>query len=132
MFPDRMGVCKIMAKLLCRCNLLKSDDIRLKNLTSSNRWCELSEFSKVEDVRHLILDCPATQEIRDLMFQKVDDLGDGHGNYWQMTINERLDILLGSLIDGFDPQQMVEIWLIGASYIGAMYSLRVKSRKGIG
>ena len=109
MFPDWMGVCEIMAKLLCRCSLLKSDDVRLKNLTPSNRWCEQCEFSNVDDIRHLILDCLAAQEIRDLMFQKVDDLVDHHGNYWQMTINERLDILMGSLIDGLDPQEMVDI-----------------------
>ena len=63
------------------------------------------------------------------MFQKVDELVDGRGNYRQTSINEIL--LLVSLIDGFDPQQMVDIWLTGASYIGAMYNLRVKSSKGI-
>ena len=67
------------------------------------------------------------------MFQKVDELVDGRGNYWQMTISERLEVLLGSRIDGLDPQQMVDIWLTCASYIGVMYSLRVvTSRKGIG
>ena len=39
-FPDRMGTCEIMAKLVCQCSLLKADDIRLKNLTASNRWCD--------------------------------------------------------------------------------------------
>ena len=132
MFPDWMSICEIMAKLICRCSLLKSDDVRLKSLTPSNRWCDLCEFSNVEDIWHLIMDCSSTQEIRDLMFREVNGLVDGRGNYHQMTINERLDVFLGSIIDGFDPQQMVDIWLTGAKYIRVMYTCRVKTWKGIG
>ena len=59
-FPDKMGTFEIMAKLVCRCSMLKSDDLRLKNLTASKRWCEFCELSEVEDVRHLTLNCPGT------------------------------------------------------------------------
>ena len=132
MFPDQMGICEIMAKLLCRCSILKSDDVRLKSLTQSNRWCDRCDLSNVEDVRHLVLYCPLTQSIRDRMFIEVDRLVDGRGNYMQLTINDKYDVLLGSLICGFDPPSMIDIWLTGASFIGAMYNHRVRSRKGIG
>ena len=29
-FPDKMGTCEIMAKPVCWCSMLKSDDLRLK------------------------------------------------------------------------------------------------------
>ena len=132
MFPDQMGICEIMAKLLCRCSLLKSDDVRLKNLTPSNRWCDCCDISNVEDVRHLVRYCSSTQSMRDRMFIEVDRLVDGRGNYSHLSINDKFDVLLGSLIRGLDPPSMIDIWLTGASFIGMMYNHRVRSRKGIG
>ena len=66
-FPDKMGKCEIMSKLVCRCSLLKADDVRLKNLTAFHRWCEHCELCEVEDAKHLILNCPETQSQRDEM-----------------------------------------------------------------
>ena len=66
------------------------------------------------------------------MFGRFEELFDGHGDYEQTSFVDRFQILLGSVINGLALHQMVEIWLIGAFYIGAMYKQRVKSRKGIG
>ena len=131
-FPDKMGICEIMAKLVCRCSMLKSDDLRLKNLTASNRWCELCEMSEVEDVRHLILNCSGTQETRDLMFERINEIANGNMNYEQIPFVDRLQVLLGATIDGLSLHQMVDIWLTSAFHIGYMYMQRIKSRKGIG
>ena len=70
--------------------------------------------------------------MRNLIFGRIDEILDGHGIYNQSSLVERFRTLLGSMINGLDSRQMVEIWLTGASYIGAMYNQRVKSRKGIG
>ena len=131
-FPDKMGTCEIMAKLVCRCSMLESDDLRLKNLTASNRWCELCEMSEVEDVRHLILNCSGTQETRDLMFERINEIANGNMNYEQIPSVDRLQVLLGATIDGLSLHQMVDIWLTSAFHIGYMYMQRVKSRKGKG
>ena len=104
----------------------------LKNLTPSNRWCDCCDISNVEDVRHLVLYCSSTQPMRDRMFIEVDRLVDGRGKYSHLSINGKLDVLLGSLIRGLDPPSMIDIWLTGASFIGMMYNHRVRSRKGIG
>ena len=127
-----MGICEIMAKLVCRCSMLKSDDLRLKNLTASNRWCELCEMSEVEDVRHLILNCSGTQETRDLMFERINEIANGNMNYEQIPFVDRLQVLLGATIDGLSLHHMVDIWLTSAIHIGYMYMQRIKSRKGIG
>ena len=53
MFPECMGTCEVMAKLLCRCSMLKSDDIRLRSLTATNRWCEFCDLPEAEDARRM-------------------------------------------------------------------------------
>ena len=70
-----------MAKLICRCSMLKSDDFRLKNPTASYRWCEHCDLSEVEDARHLVLRCPGTREMRDLMFERIEEIAHGNLNY---------------------------------------------------
>ena len=131
-FPNKMGMCEIMAKLVCRCSLLKADDLRLRNLSVSYRWCECCESHEVEDAKHLILNCPETQILRDDMMEKIDGIVAGRGNYHQVTLVDRFYILLGTVIPGLDINQMVEIWLTSALYISNMYKQRVKSRKGVG
>ena len=131
-FPDKMGMCEIMSKLVCRCSLSKADDVRFKNLTASHRWCEQCELCEVEDAKHLILYCPETQGLRDVMMGKIDEIVDGRGDYEQTSFVGRLYILLGSVITGLDINKMVDIWLTSAYYIGIMYKQRLKSKKGVG
>ena len=35
LFPERMGSCEVMAKILCRCSMLKADDVRLRDAVVS-------------------------------------------------------------------------------------------------
>ena len=127
-----MGMCEIMAKLVCQCSLLKADDLRLRNFTVSHRWFECCELSEVEDAKHLILNCPETQSQRNGMMEKIDGIVVRRGDYEQISYIDWLHNLLGSVITGLDINQMVEIWLTSAYHIGNMYKQRVKSRKGVG
>ena len=131
-FPDKMGICEIMSKLICRCRMLKSDDFRLRNLNASYRWCEHCDLLEVEDIRHMVLRCPSTRETRELMFKRIDEIPQGNLNYERIPYVDRFLILLGSTIEGLDINKMVDIWLTSAFYIGNMYKLRVRSSKGIG
>ena len=38
----------------------------------------------------------------------------------------------GKKIGGIEPQGMIQIWLIAGYHICKMYSLRIKSREGVG
>ena len=131
-FPDKMGSCEIMAKLVCRCSILKADDFRLKNLTASNRWCDFCDLPEVEHAKHIILNCPGTRDLRNRMFECIEEIVDGNKNYEQTPLVDRFHILLRATVDGLTLYQMVDIWLISAFHIGIMYKQRVKSRKGIG
>ena len=127
-----MGSCEIMAKLVCRCSILKADDFRLKNLTASNRWCDFCDLLEVEDVKHMILNCPGARDLRNRMFGCIEEIVDGNNNYEQTPLVDRIHILLGATVDGLTLHQMVDIWLVSAFHIGIMYKQRVKSKKGIG
>ena len=48
------------------------------------------------------------------------------------TQNDKFRVLIGATLQGFPLQQIESIWLAAASVIVHMYSVRVKSRKGIG
>ena len=102
-----MGSCEIMAKLVCRCSMLKADDFRLKNLTVSNRWCEFCDLSEVEDARHLILNCPGTRDMRDHMFETMEEIVDGNRSYEQIPFVDRFQVLLGTSVDGLGLHYMV-------------------------
>ena len=39
--PNLIGMCENMARMVCKSSMLKCDDVRLKSLTHSWRWCEL-------------------------------------------------------------------------------------------
>ena len=69
-----IGICENMACVVCRGSRLKCDDVRLKSLTNSWRWCELCDFSVEEDLWHCIMQCPAFQDIRIRMFNDVESI----------------------------------------------------------
>ena len=111
---------------------MKADDFRLKNLTASNRWCDFCDLPEVEDAKHMNLNCPGTRDLRNRMFESIEEIVDGNRNYEQIPFVDRCQILLGATVDGLALQQMVDIWLISTFHIGIMYKQRVKSRKAIG
>ena len=127
-----MGICEVMAKLLCRCSMLKSDDVRLRNLTATNRWCELCDLPEVEDARHMISVCPVSQDARKHMYDEIEAIVGGRGGFNQMSMDKKFSTVMGSYIDGLDLHQMCNVWLTCASYIVQMYNMRVKSKQGVG
>ena len=62
--PNMIRQCETMAKLVCHASMLKSDDVRLKGLNRSHRQCPLCKLAALDDVNHLLLQCPALQPER--------------------------------------------------------------------
>ena len=44
-----------MAKIVCRCSMSKCDDVRLKGMSQSCRWCDFCDMSVEGDDVHCIL-----------------------------------------------------------------------------
>ena len=59
-----------MIKLVIHSSLLKTDDVRLKGLPVLARFCDKCDLSAMDDVRHLVLQCPNLQPERNDLLAK--------------------------------------------------------------
>ena len=59
---NMVRVCETLAKMVCRCSLLESDDVRLKDQLHSSRTCLNCDLYAIEDARHVVLQCAYTQD----------------------------------------------------------------------
>ena len=60
-----------MAKIICHASLLKCDDARLKHLPYGNRACSLCNLYLSEDIFHIMMQCPGTQQLRNDMYAEL-------------------------------------------------------------
>ena len=88
-----------MAKIVCRCSMLKCDDVRLKAQLQSCRWCDLCDMSVEEDAVHCILRCPTFQDIRVEMFQGIYIVYKDTSIITRMTKSGVLRVSLGAQIE---------------------------------
>ena len=68
--PEYMRSCAIMARLVCHSSRLKGDDCRYRGLPLSHRICTNCDLFMVEDAKHVLLQCPANN---DMMIRLFDD-----------------------------------------------------------
>ena len=64
-------MCEAMSKSVCHASLLKHDDPRLKRLSMSNRTSIACDMYCVEDIFHVIMQCPAYQEDRTIILVEI-------------------------------------------------------------
>ena len=59
-----MGACETGVRIECRASLLESDDVRLRRMTNSFRWCARCDLSERENAKHVLIS--SVQQIRRL------------------------------------------------------------------
>ena len=127
--PELMQYCEVMAKIVCRTSRLKSDDYNFKDQLLSGRSCDLCEQFIAEDVKHIVLECDGTGNLRMEMFDCIYRVTN-------MDIVDMLDnilhTLLGKNIAGVPLQDMMEVWKLSYRYISRIYWKVVANRSGIG
>ena len=131
-FPRAMRSCEIVARLVCHASLLKADDVRLKRLNKSDRVCNLCELYEDENVRHLVMQCPALQPERTAMFRDISDVEGRCGKDILVNAANTLGTLLGRPVDDIPQEIMDEVWLLAGKHISKMYFRCLSLRKGIG
>ena len=104
-FPETIGTCGTMAKLVSHASLLKSDDVRLKGLPHWNRVCTQCDLYAVEDINHVVMQCPGTQQLRDNMFTELDLTFDA-GNVIIDNGQDSLIICLGKCPQDYNAETM--------------------------
>ena len=84
-----------MAQLVCNASLLWADDIRLKHLPKYAKICPLCDLAALEDLRHLILQCPSSEQKRREMFSNLERSAGSLGVRLLQNADDMLPILLG-------------------------------------
>ena len=128
-YPSMMSSCEDMAKLVCNASMLKSDDLTLAKGTYGARMCIECDLGVEENVKHIVMQCPMYENSRKIMFQRINDLPNDIGVVVLDEPGEVLYILLGKSDQRLDTEQMIQVWLISASFIRRMYRTSVKRRR---
>ena len=121
-----------MVKILSRASRLKSDDFNLHGKSLNERMCTNCNLALVEDVRHIILQCPFNEpELRKLDVD-LRQLQDGSGVYALDSADNLMCLALGQSIQDLSEFQMYNIWEITGQCVVSIYLKVIKQREGIG
>ena len=97
-YPRHAKMCESLARLVCKTSLLKSDDYRLKGLTHSNRACNNCDLYATENVKHLLMQCPAREDDRLKLYHSLYQI--------DLSIEECMR----------NEPQNVFIWMLGGNF----------------
>ena len=132
-YPLKIQMSENLAKLVCRCSSLKSDDLTLRGTGLSNRACVNCDMFQEENEEHLVLQCPNNHDIRVRMMSDIEMVGLRY-NVELVNAGELLLNLLGKPILHVDMSIMMEFWMIAGKAISRMYTRSEVSthRTGVG
>ena len=102
-----LRTCETLAKLICRCSLLKSDDPRLKDQTPSYRTCINCDHFLVEDANHMVGQCEYTQDIRNHMYNDVYESVNGGKAVFENASGQVFSWLMGKTITDLTNEEMM-------------------------
>ena len=125
-----MKRCETIVKLISHASLLKVDDVRLRGASSFSKFCVDCDLGVVDDIRHLVLQCPKWQTGRTEMMNEIENIPDGRG---VALLNSQCDLviaLLGGIDNVYTYEQKVRILTISAECITNVYHEKVK--EGVG
>ena len=125
-------MCEDMSKIICHASLLKRDDYRLKGLTMSNRTCTNCYAYCVEDIFHVIAQCPYYCNERVLMYDEIFRKCPNVKAIFEKESANVVFYLLGRKIPSICDEEMLCLWCTSGNAISIMYRRAIASRKGIG
>ena len=130
-YPACIYFCETLARKVCHGSLLRMDDIRLKGSSAFARACPLCDLSAPDDAKHLILQCPSSENSRRKMFAAVATHMEAGDPEFCLT-GDILSVLLGKNLIGYSFEQMESLWLISVKFIHGMYRDNLIQKEGIG
>ena len=73
LFPSLIRCC-VLVKIVCKASRLKSDEFRLKGFPYSSRACELYDNFTIENIEHIVMQCPNVEGIRRNVYSDFENL----------------------------------------------------------
>ena len=130
-YGETIYFCEIMAKIISHASLLKCDDVRLKHLAPGNRICSLCNLYVVEDIYHIVMQCPGTQHLRREMSNELDAEADVKAVLLR-NAQDYLPICLGMHPKDCEDGIMERLWSITGKHICNIYRFVLNQRQGVG
>ena len=121
MFPKHMGMCEMMASMLCGCSRLKRHDLKLKKSTFWAKCCVNCDLGVVEDPWHIIMQCPHFEQGRGEMFDEIKGIGSDAVNTHLEEPSKAYGILMGKHNADVTMEHMVKLCIIAGTHICRMY-----------
>ena len=125
-------MCEDMSKIICHASLLKRDDCRLKGLSMSNRTCTNCDLYCLEDIHHIVTQCPYYQVDRKLMYDEINKKCPNVKGSLEEDSTNIMFYLLGKNLKSICDEEMLCFWCISGNSISRMYRKAIESRTGVG
>ena len=125
-------MCKTMSRIICHTSLLKRDDYRLKGLPMSNRTCSKCDMYCIEDILHIISQCPFYHNDQSVMFEGIYR---NCPNVKQFFDEDKVNVpyyLLGREVPSCSDEEILCLWSISGDAISRMYKKAITGKTGIG
>ena len=121
-------MCETMSALVCDTSLLKATDYRLKKKSYSHKICTRCELGCVEDIKHLVMQCPAFSNQMNDLFEKLLQMDNEIAGRVAHDPGNYFKIIMGMQPEYASFDLMVEIWLLTGDTISKIYRNASKGR----
>ena len=125
-------MCENLSKIVCHASLLKRDDFRLRGMTMSNKTCIHCSMYCIEDIMHIINQCPFYDSERNSMYDEIYKICPNAKRLCEKEIGLVPYFLLGRRIPEMEENELIWFWSISGEFINRMYKKAISSRTGIG
>ena len=130
--PEHTKMCECLARIVCKACMLKSDDYRLKGLPPSYRTCNNCDLYAEENIRHILMQCPALENDRAKMYDKLYNIDLKVKAVISENPHKVFLWLLGGNIEDLEAEIMIRFWIIAGYEVTRMYRKITHGRDGIG
>ena len=127
-----INMCENLSKIVCHASLLKRDDFRLRGMTMSNKTCIHCSMYCIEDIMHIINQCPFYDSERNSMYDEIYKICPNAKRLCEKEIGLVPYFLLGRRIPEMEENELIWFWSISGEFINRMYKKAISSRTGIG
>ena len=128
LYPRKISMCETMAALVCDTSLLKATDYRLKKKSYSHKICTRCDLGSVEDIRHLVMQCPGFSNQMSELFEKLLQMDNETADRVAHDPVNYFNIIMGMQPEYASCESMVEIWLHTGDTISKIYRSVIKGR----
>ena len=125
-------MCETMSRIICHASRLKRDDFRLKGLPMSSRTCTNCNMYCVEDILHIISQCPYYHNDHVMMYQEIYEKCPNVKRVFDDDGPNTPYYLLGKNVPTCSDEEMVCLWSISGKAISNMYKKAISDKTGVG